>query len=373
MGLPTAQVSSGWASPVDLAADLAPRGDEHSKSYAPKKISKLTADDLGRLAAADYRWGGVHTKYFVQYLAAVDFGFRGATLAAPLSADEKEQQVSATLFLPAVSLEPGAERSFRLTAYAGPKDYQRLHDLGGRVDSILQMDLFFFWHPEWMGAVARVILKGLIWTYDSIGKPWAYGLAIVIITFLVKLLFWPLTHYSTLSMKKMQTVQPRIVEIREKYKDDPAKVQQKIMELYREEKVNPMGGCLPIVLQIPVFFALFNVFRGAIELRHASFLWVADLSQPDTLPWLLFGLPIRPLAILMAVTMFLQQKLTPSSLDPMQAKMMTIMTLFFAFIFYGMPAGLTLYWTVNQVLSIVQTLITYRLVKQMTPVHPKPA
>jgi YidC/Oxa1 family membrane protein insertase len=195
----------------------------------------------------------------------------------------------------------------------------------------------------------------------------------VAITFLVKLLFWPLTHYSTLSMKKMQTVQPRIVEIREKYKDDPAKVQQKIMELYREEKVNPLGGCLPVVLQIPVFFALFNVFRGAIELRHASFLWVTDLSQPDTLPWLLLGLPIRPLAILMSVTMFLQQKLTPSSLDPMQARMMMIMTVFFAFIFYGMPAGLTLYWTVNQVLSIVQTLITYRLVKQMTPARPNPA
>jgi YidC/Oxa1 family membrane protein insertase len=162
-------------------------------------------------------------------------------------------------------------------------------------------------------------------------------------------------------MRKMQKLQPVIKELRAKYKEQPDKLNRKIMELYREHKVSPLGGCLPMFLQIPVFFALFNTFRSAIELRHASFLWVADLSQPDTLAFSPDWLPIRPLAILMGGSMFLQQKMMPTSGDPAQARMMTFMSVFFMFIFYTMPAGLTLYWTVNQVLTILQNIVSRRM------------
>lgn len=162
-------------------------------------------------------------------------------------------------------------------------------------------------------------------------------------------------------MRKMQTLQPIIKEIRENYKDQPEKMNRKIMDVYRENNVSPLGGCLPMLFQIPVFFALFNTFRSAIELRQATFIWVADLSMPDTVA-VLAGLPIRPLAILMATSMLVQQKMMPSS-DPSQARMMMFMSIFFLFIFYSMPAGLTLYWTVNQVLTIVQNLVSKRMEK----------
>jgi YidC/Oxa1 family membrane protein insertase len=184
------------------------------------------------------------------------------------------------------------------------------------------------------------------------------------VTFVIKILFWPLTHKSTVSMRKMQKLQPLMQEIRQKYKDDVQVMNRKIMDLYREHKVSPLGGCLPILLQIPVFFALFNTLRGAIQLRQASFFWVADLSTPDTLPWELFGFPIRPLAILMGISMLAQQALSPTTGDPAQKRMMTFMSLFFMFIFYSMPAGLTLYWTTNQVLTIGQTMFTRWLEKR---------
>ena len=164
-------------------------------------------------------------------------------------------------------------------------------------------------------------------------------------------------------MRKMQEIQPLVKELRAKYGDQPEKMNRKTMELYKEHNVSPLGGCLPMFMQIPVFFALFNTFRSAIELRQASFLWVADLSIPDTIadP---FGIPIRPLAILMAVSMLGQQKMMPSSADPSQARMMMFMSVFFMFIFYSMPAGLTLYWTVNQILTIAQTLVSRKLEKK---------
>ena len=193
------------------------------------------------------------------------------------------------------------------------------------------------------------------------GHRWGYGLAIIIITFVVKMAFWPLTHRSTVSMRRMQKLQPLVKEIKDKYKDQPEKMNRKVMELYREHKVNPLGGCLPILCQMPVFLALFNTFRNAIELRHAGFLWVQDLSLPDTLPGFPEWLPIRPLALLMGGSMFAQHKLMPQSGDASQARMMTFMTVFFMFIFYSMPSGLTLYWTVNQILTILQNVVTRKL------------
>ena len=376
ISLPAGQAASGGLGmPSDLSAELRLAASGKLQSFAPKKIGKLSAEETAAMATTPVTWLALHTKYFAFILDGGQAGPAGRALdgarigESELNVDNHTQLwLNGGVRLAGGILQPGEEQSRLVRVYAGPKEYKNLQALGDGADSLLQMDLFFFFNVGWMGWISQQVLKFMVAIHDYLKTPWAYGLAIIIITFIVKLLFWPLTHYSTMSMKRMQVLQPQITAIREKYKDDPKRQQEKIMELYRENKVNPMGGCLPMILQIPVFFALFNVFRGAIELRHSTFLWVTDLAQPDTLPWLLFGLPIRPLAILMAATMFLQQKLTPSAMDPTQAKMMMFMTLFFSFLFYSMPAGLTLYWTVNQALGIVQMLLIHRMIKS----HPAP-
>ncbi|MFA5205798.1 MAG: membrane protein insertase YidC [Lentisphaeria bacterium] len=373
LSLPPGQAASGGLGmPSDLSAEMRLAGNGKLESYTPKNIGKLKPDEAAKLAETPLDWLALHTKYFTFLLTGGDhLPFAGARLGqAETRSDVAQPQLSVNggARLAGGSLLPGTETTRLLHVYAGPKEYKNLKAMGNGADSLLQMDLFFFFHPGWMGWISQQVLQFMVTLHDHLKSSWAYGLAIIIITLIVKLLFWPLTHYSTMSMKRMQVLQPQITAVREKYKDDPRRQQEKIMEVYRENKVNPMGGCLPMLLQIPVFFALFNVFRGAIELRHSTFLWVTDLAQPDTLPWMPFGLPIRPLAILMAATMFLQQKLTPSAMDPAQAKMMMIMTLFFSFLFYSMPAGLTLYWTVNQALGIVQMLLIHRMIT----LHPAP-
>ena len=167
-------------------------------------------------------------------------------------------------------------------------------------------------------------------------------------------------------MRKMQALKPQLDELKAKYKDDPQTMYRKQRELFKENHVSQLGGCLPMILQIPVFFALFNTFRNAIELRHASFLWAYDLSMPDTLAFSPEALPIRPFAILMAATMYLQQKMTPNP-DPNASKMMSFMTIFFMFLFYGMPSALTLYLTVSYLLGILQTYVT----NKMVPMNPE--
>jgi len=188
-----------------------------------------------------------------------------------------------------------------------------------------------------------------------------YAMAIIVITIIIKLLFWPLTNASTKSMKRMAALQPQMKAIQEKYKEDPAKMNRKMMEFMKEHKVSPLGGCLPMLLQIPVFFGFYKMIQSAIELRGARFLWACDLSKPDTLlviPGLNF--PLNPLPLLMGVTMLWQARLTPPSpgMDPMQQKIMKYMPLMFLFILYNFSAGLTLYWTVQNLLTIAQMKLT---------------
>jgi YidC/Oxa1 family membrane protein insertase len=186
-----------------------------------------------------------------------------------------------------------------------------------------------------------------------------YGVAIILLTLLVRIIFWPLTHKSTESMKRMQAIQPRLKEIQAQFKSEPQKLQQETWALYREHKVNPMSSCLPMLIQIPVFIALFTVLRSAVELRFAPFLWIADLSEPENLfPGLLPLVPaLNILPFFMAGTMLLQSKLTPAMGDPAQQKMMMwMMPAMMLFMFYSMPSALVLYWTVSQVLAIVQLL-----------------
>ena len=181
-----------------------------------------------------------------------------------------------------------------------------------------------------------------------------WGLAIILLTILIKLLFYPLSAASYRSMAQMREVAPRLQSMKEKFGDDKQKMQQAMMELYKTEKINPLGGCLPILVQIPVFIALYWVLLGSVELRGAPFLYISDLSVPDSLFGTLWFVPLGPLPLLMAASMFLQMKLNPKPTDPMQARLMMMMPIIFSIFFFFFPAGLVLYWLVNNILSIGQ-------------------
>jgi len=268
----------------------------------------------------------------------------------------------ATMVYPGQSLTPKQtlERTFAI--YAGPKEYRTL----ATISSALNHDLdpvmgFGFW-----GFFSKGLLLGMNWLHGVLHM--SYGWAIITITVIIKVIFWPLTQASTRSMKRLQALQPQLKAIQEKYKDDAVKAQQKQMEFYKQNKINPMGGCLPTLIQMPVFFGFFFMIRTAIELRGASWLWVNDLSRPDTLfliPFLNF--PFNLLPLVMGATMLWQSHLTPPSpgMDPAQAKLMRYMPLMFLVFLYNYSAGLTLYWTVQNLLSVLQT----RLIKNM----PEPA
>ena len=237
------------------------------------------------------------------------------------------------------SLKP--EREY--TLYVGPKKQSILWDLG--LKDVMDFGLW------------RWLCYGMVWVlnlfYSLIPN---YGVAIILLTILVRILFWPLTHKSTIGMRRMQEIQPLLKEIQKKYKGNSQRLQQETWQLYREHKVNPLSSCLPMLVQIPVFFALFVVLRGAVELRYAPFLWIRDLSQPEALfaSWFPFG-GLNILPILMAVTMALQSALTPSTGDKSQQRMMMLfMPLMMLVMFYNFASALSLYWTLSQVMSIAQ-------------------
>ena len=231
--------------------------------------------------------------------------------------------------------------------YFGPKQNDILKSLGVNADQIIDFG-WFHW-----------IAMPLIWALNMMNKvTHNYGIDIIILTIIIKIIFYPLTVKSSTSMKKMQKLQPKIMKLKEKYADDKSKLNQEMMDLYKREGVNPMGGCLPMVIQIPVFFALYKALSGAIEMRHAHFLWwINDLSAPEdlfTFHVAGYALPIRILPLIMGITQVIQQKMTPTTADPMQEKIMLLMPIVFTFLFWGFPSGLVLYWLVNNVVSIGQ-------------------
>ena len=301
-------------------------------------------------------WAAVKNKYFVQILTPENSAdeclvqtARGEPVRSTFMllfprTSHPFARVAADLRMPDYELAPGQALEQAATFYVGPKVYTELKANGPHQEDVLQLG---FWR-----VVGIWILKVMVWIQAHVW-PYSYGVAIILLTFLIRIVFWPLNHKSMVSTRHMQEIQPLITAVKEKYKSDPQKQQQEMMALYKEHKINPMGGCLPMLIQIPVFFALFVVLRGAIELRFSSFLWIADLSTPENLfkDVLPFGLNILPL--FMGVTMWLQQKMTPSS-DPQQQKMMMMMPVLFTFMFYSFPSGLSLYWSTNQVMMIVQ-------------------
>lgn len=232
----------------------------------------------------------------------------------------------------AIKLLGGTNNYF---VYAGPKEYDSLKKSGFGLEHIVDFGFF---------SILALPLFWLMKIFYSIIPN--YGVSIIILTILVRIPFIPLINKGQQSMKKLQDIQPKMAEIREKYKKDPQRMQKELMELYKKHKVNPMGGCLPMLLQIPVFFALYKVLLIAIELRGAPFmLWINDLSLKD---------PYYILPIIMGVTMVIQMKMTPSAMEPMQQKIMMLMPVVFTFMFLTFPSGLVLYWLVNNVLSIAQ-------------------
>ena len=233
------------------------------------------------------------------------------------------------------AIEPGQSTTVEAHLWTGPQDQQAMGDIAPGLELVVDYG--------WLTIIAKPLFKLMTWLHTLLGN---WGWTIVALTVLIKLAFYPLSAASYRSMARMKKFTPRMQALREKYGDDKAKMNQAMMELYRNEKINPLGGCLPMVVQIPVFIALYWVLLGSVEMRGAPWiLWIQDLSARD--PW--FILP----AVMMA-TMFLQIKLNPTPPDPMQARIMMIMPLVFGGMMFLFPAGLVLYWVVNNILSIAQ-------------------
>ncbi|MBI4661376.1 MAG: membrane protein insertase YidC [Verrucomicrobia bacterium] len=251
---------------------------------------------------------------------------------------------------PGFTLGPNQTLERRSELYAGPKEYYTLSRLGNHLDLVMRFGFFGFFAKALLLSMNGLHALGL-----------SYGLAIIVITVIIKLAFWPLTNASTKSMKRMAALQPQMKAIQEKYKDDPRKMNMKLMEFMKENRVSPLGGCLPMVLQIPVFIGFYTMLQSAIELRGARFLWACDLSRGDTI-WTIPGVefPINPMPLLMGATMLWQARMTPPSpgMDPVQQSIMKYMPLLFMVFLYNFSAGLTLYWTVQNLLTIVQMKVT---------------
>lgn len=238
-------------------------------------------------------------------------------------------------------------------SYNGPKEIALLEKYDKTAINVVYLA------PGPLKWIARMLLALLLWLYSICGS---YGWSIILLTLIVRALLWPLTQKANRSMKRMQKLKPEIDKINEKYSDNPQMKNSKVMQLYRDHKINPVGGCLPILLQIPIFFALYSTLNGAVQLRQVAFLWATDLTMPDTVATV-FGLGIHPLVLMMSGLMLLQQKMMPSPADAMQQKMMMMMPLVMLFFLYNLPSGLTLYWTVSQICSIAQMYINQKVMK----------
>jgi len=342
--------------------------------------------------ASNVVWVATHNQYFALALVpqqtAQAFVIRRIDLPRFTSDEARRigtnspppQGYWTSVIYPPVTMTNGQVLEQKVWVYAGPKEYETVNRAaertGNNFDQILSFGLW--------GFVSKALLFGMNWLHRVLRIP--YGWTIVGITVLIKLVFWPLTASSTRSAKRMQALQPQIKAIQEKYKDDPMKAQKKVMEFYKQNKVNPMGSCLPMLLQIPVFFGFLTMIRTAIELRGVHWLWVADLSKPDTLFWIPnpggmipfigAGIPFNLLPLIMGATMLWQARLTPPSpgMDKSQQAIMKYLPLIFLVTLYNFSAAMTLYWTTNNLLTILQTKLTKNIAgpTPATPAKPAP-
>lgn len=245
-------------------------------------------------------------------------------------------------------VKPHSERTLRLQYYVGPKEYSRLSRLEQRQDLVMQFGFF--------GFIGKVMLYMLLGLNNVVSN---YGVAIIFLTIFIRLLLWPLTAKAANSSKKMQKLQGPMQELRERFKDNPQKMQRETMKLYKEHGINPFASCLPVLVQLPIFISLFYMLRSASELRFAGFLWIDDLSLPDTIATI-SGFPLNPLPLVMAVSMYYQMRMTPMNVEAVQQKIFRMMPFVFLIFCYQFSSGLVLYWTMSNFFSIFQQYLTNR-------------
>lgn len=315
-------------------AALTPSGLEEEKD-----VDDLAAE--GIIINNGVLWGGIQSNYFLLAVTPDEEQTQGDGVGFLAKMDDNVYRVALERRLG--DLAPNSETLVNANYYFGPKSEKAMAGMPNQLDAAITYG--------WFDIIAKPLLVALNLFYDFAGN---YGIAIIILTIVIKILFWPLSNKSYKSMNQMKKLQPMMAKIREKYKDDKQKMQQEMMNLYRTYKVNPAGGCLPMLLQIPVFIGLYQALLNSIQLRHAPFIshlpftdiiWLADLSAKD---------PFYITPLVMGGTMFLQQKMTPQPGDPTQAKIMMFMPVIFTFIFLNFPAGLVIYWLTNNVISIAQ-------------------
>ena len=324
-----------WHQWVDPKAEEDSYGHDGPVTYIGKSIDRVEVKKIEKdqMAGPDVSWAGYESKYFISALVP-----QNPSLTSLLVGRDAKNMVTVSLKGPKHIIPPGQTGMFFYSLFLGPKDYKILKPMKVGLENAIDFG-------DWLKWLAMPMLVVLNFLNDYVGN---YGIAIIILTILIKIIFWPLGNKSYKSMKEMQRLQPKIAELREKYKTDKSRMSQETMALYRAHKVNPFSGCLPMVIQIPVFFGLYKALMYAIELRHAPFFWwIQDLSAMD---------PYYITPLIMGGTMFVQQKMTPAMGDPMQQKIMLLMPVIFTFMFLSFPSGLVIYWLLNNVISIGQQM-----------------
>ena len=265
--------------------------------------------------------------------------------------------ISASVGYDIGTIAAGSNKKLNFDFYVGPKEYKRLQAMDNDQDKVMQFGF--------LGAISKLLLSFMYLIHKFVPN---WGWSIVIMTICIKLLFWPLSAKASRSQKHMAKIQEPMKELKEKYKDNPQKFQKEMLELFKKHKVNPVAGCLPMVIQMPIFFGLFYMLRTASELRHESFLWVSDLSMPDTLAYIA-GFPINLLPLIMGLSMFFQMSMAPVSptADPAQQKILKFLPFIFLIFLYNFSSGLVLYWTVQNFLTILQQKVINHLPDEKAP------
>jgi YidC/Oxa1 family membrane protein insertase len=310
---------------------------------------------VGQRAARPYyqeniagaEWVAVSNQFFTTLMAPLSAkatGVWGRSFDIERSPDQKLLGIEGAMGMPGFQLQPGQTYSARFEIYAGPKLYHRLAQLPHNEAEVMDFGMF------------KIVCQFLL-NFMNLLNSWLhdYGLAILALTTIIKLTLWPIQNRANRSMRQMAALSPKMQELRDKYKDDPTRMNQELMKLYKQYGINPVGGCLPMMIQIPIFFGLFKMLGQAVELRNAKFLWVKDLSQPDTIAHLpLLGWPVNIIPLCMAATQIWLMAMTPKTGDPTQRRIMMFTPLIFLFICYNFAAALALYYTAQNLFSILQ-------------------
>lgn len=302
--------------------------------------------------SANIQWSSVKNQFFAGVLSSGDQAkslqvFPVAPSMETPSGEPSLKGITGSVGYDVGVVNASSERTLDFDFYIGPKEFKRLQDLGNRQDLVMQFGFFGFFSK---------LLLSLMYAIHAVIPSW--GWSIVILTIIVKTLFWPLTAKASRSQKRMAKIQGPMAELKEKYKDNPQRMQQETLKLFKEHQVNPVAGCLPMFVQMPIFLGLFYMLRTASELRFEPFLWIADLSQPDTIA-VVAGFPINLMPIIMGITMFMQMSMMPVSptADPMQQKIFKFLPFIFLIFLYNFSSGLVVYWTMQNILTIIQQKI----------------